>query len=188
VPPKGVRPDFSTSYTNSVKNAREVTGNVVRPAHLFVTDYRYNSLSQVVAQKTPDAGTSHFWYDKLGRLAVSQNAQQLTDNKYSYTLYDVLGRIMEVGQKPHTTAMSQAVSQDPDALHNWITVTGSTREQLTCTVYDLAYEAMNSYYLTQRNLRNRVSYTFTKNLESDDWQDAASFYTYDVHGNVDTLL
>jgi RHS repeat-associated protein len=188
VPPKGARPNFSITYTNSIKNARKVTGEVIRPEHLFVTDYRYNSLNQVVAQKTPDANTSHFWYDKLGRLAVSQNAQQLIDNKYSYTVYDVLGRITEVGQKPQTTAMSQVVSQDPAALNNWITIGGSTREQLTLTVYDMAYEGLTNYQLTQLNLRNRVSYTYTKALETNTTHDAATYYTYDIHGNVDTLL
>ncbi|MBO9571389.1 MAG: hypothetical protein J7497_04165 [Chitinophagaceae bacterium] len=115
VPPKGVRPDFSTTFINSVRTAR-ANGSTVRRLHTMITDYRYNSLNQVIKQNTPDAGISSFWYDKLGRLAVSQNAKQELVNKYSYTLYDQLGRIVEVGQKPHTTAMSQATSQDEIAL------------------------------------------------------------------------
>ncbi|WP_431212105.1 hypothetical protein ACQ86N_41165 [Puia sp. P3] len=42
----------------------------------MVTNYRYNTLNQVAAQETPDGGASNFWYDRLGRLAVSQNARQ----------------------------------------------------------------------------------------------------------------
>ncbi|MBL0200735.1 MAG: hypothetical protein IPP81_11500 [Chitinophagaceae bacterium] len=42
-------------------------------------------------------GISNFWYDRLGRLVVSRNAKQQAGNNYSYTLYDDLGRIKEVG-------------------------------------------------------------------------------------------
>jgi hypothetical protein len=50
-------------------------------------------------QQSPDGGASNFWFDKLGRLAVSQNAKQLAEGKFSYTKYDGIGRITAVGQK-----------------------------------------------------------------------------------------
>jgi hypothetical protein len=45
--------------------------------------------------------SSRFYYDKLGRLIVSENARQYNgnDRKFSYTLYDNLGRVIEVGEK-----------------------------------------------------------------------------------------
>jgi RHS repeat-associated protein len=192
VPPKGARPDFSTPFTNSVKAAVAAGTNVTNPIprpHEFVTEYRYNSLNQVTAQKTPDAGESHFWYDALGRLVVSQNAQQFEDNKYSYTLYDKLGRIAEVGQKPQT-AMSQLVSTDEEALSKWININGGTKEQITATEYDTPFEPLQDAptYLTQQNLRNRVARTYTKNLDTDVIPAASTYYSYDVHGNVDKLL
>jgi YD repeat-containing protein len=182
VPPKGVRPDFSLAYTNQVKADRANDVLNQRP-HQLVTEYRYNSLGQVVAQKTPDAGVSRFWYDRLGRLVVSQNAKQQLINKYSYTLYDDLGRITEVGQKPHTTAMSQAISQVKDDLAAWINTTGGTKEEITRTVYDLEY---NPTIYTQLNLRNRVSYTTITKQDGQGFY-AGSFYSYDIHGNVDVL-
>ncbi len=191
VPPKGVRPAFRVTYTDSIKAARAAETFLV-PAHELATNYRYNSLNQVVAQKTPDAGVSFFWYDRLGRLAVSRNAKQTTEGTYSYTLYDVLGRIVEVGQKPHTTAMTQLVSQDATALNNWIFTSGSTRSQLTRTVYDVAYDPLLTPELTplitQQHLRNRVSYTCVQQLATQTIHDAATYYTYDIHGNVDTLV
>ena len=190
VPPKGARPDFTTAFTNSVKAAR-VNNQIVVPPHILATNYRYNSLGQVMAQHTPDAGLSNFWYDKLGRLAVSQNAQQKIGNKYSYTLYDFLGRINEVGQKPQAVnSMSQAVSQDPVALNNWVNVNGGVKEQITQTVYDQPYAPfiIPDPLITQKNLRNRVSYTTFKNLANEGLHYTGTFYTYDVHGNVDTLL
>ncbi len=191
VPPAGVRPDYSSAFLDNVK-ARRNTLLTETPSHQLVTEYRYNSLNQVVVQQSPDGGTSKFWYDKLGRLAVSQNAKQVGTNQYSYTLYDELGRIKEVGQKQNATAMTQARSQSESLLNSWI-MDGGTRDQLTQTVYDKVYEPLLpdpgvADAITQRNLRNRVSYTMVKNLSSDSWQANATFYTYDIHGNVDKVL
>jgi RHS repeat-associated protein len=205
VPPKGVRPDFSTAFTNSVKAARAVDGHIPRP-HEYITQYRYNSLRQIFTQNSPDGNTSKFWYDKLGRLVVSQNAQQAVDGKYSYTSYDQFGRITEVGQKPHSTPMSQQISQDQHptiSLNSWITTLGNGggyREQITLTGYDVPFGATPAnpngiFYglgLDQRNMRNRVSYTLVRNFETDinnpPYFHTGTFYTYDIHGNVDTLL
>ncbi|MBC7509324.1 MAG: RHS repeat protein, partial [Ferruginibacter sp.] len=194
VPPKGVNPDFSLAFTNSTKAARNagtyLTTPITRP-HTFATNYRYNSLGQVTAQNTPDANTSNFWYDALGRLVVSQNAQQLATDKYSYTLYDPLGRITEVGQKPQAAnSMDQSVSQNNTNLLAWINTSGGTKEQMTVTNYDYAYPplAPGPTYITQQNLRNRVSFTYTKNLDTDPLPAAATFYSYDIHGNVDKLV
>jgi len=195
VPPKGVRPDFSTAYTTQVEIDRTNDVANTRP-HQLVTEYRYNSLGQVVAQQTPDAGTSSFWYDRLGRLVVSQNAQQAIDNNYSYTKFDVLGRISEVGQKPQTAgSMTQTISQDDIALINWLDNSGGTKNQITRTTYDVIAVNINPpptpAILTQQNLRNKVSYTqlFDTDPGTDPFaHQSATYYTYDVHGNVDKLV
>ncbi len=194
VPPKGVRPDFTEAFTNSVKAAR-ITDSYIQRPHEYVTQYRYNSLGAVVAQKSPDASTdlqwSKFWYDKLGRLAVSQNAQQALDNKYSYTRYDALGRIIEVGQKPQNSQMTQLISQDEAALNDWIMNQGNTREEITITGYDVEFEPNRRPLIHQQNLRNRVSYTAFRKFANDPQPPpyyTGTIYTYDIHGNVDTLL
>ncbi len=208
VPPKGVHPDYTTTFLNSVKAARDNCRDndicadpaiVPTPTHTFITQYRFNSLNKVVAQNSPDANTSKFWYDRLGRLAVSQNAQQSTESKYSYTRYDEFGRIIEVGQKPQTTLMTQTISQDDNALNSWIATNGGLREQITYTGYDVPFGQSTQYPdgifyglgLNQRNMRNRVSFSYTKNFENDGPTPpfyTGTFYTYDIHGNVDTLL
>ena len=188
----------------NVKNGAAESINLLVPDHKLTTEYRYNTLNQVIAQQTPDAGLSKFYYDRLGRLVVSQNAKQLTENKYSYTLYDALGRITEVGQKPQTTAITQAISSDPGNLENWLQSNGNTtpvhnKEQITITKYDLSYyEGDNTLALgspplmLQKNLRNRVSYTmvFDEDLESGSTisHKAATYYSYDIHGNVNELV
>jgi RHS repeat-associated protein len=187
IPPKGARPNFSASFISSVEAAR-ISGTEVVPSHLFATNYRYNSLNAVIAQQTPDAGVSNFWYDLVGRLAVSQNAQQASAGNYSYTIYDALGRITQVGQKPQTTAMTQTISQSSTALNSWINSSGGTNAQITGMVYDNPVGFSLAPMLSQANLRNRISYTYTQALATSASWYTATFYSYDVHGNVDTLL
>ncbi|WP_341835168.1 hypothetical protein WJU16_19935 [Chitinophaga pollutisoli] len=96
------------------RNGNGVTlgaGCYLVPAHRLATNYRFNTLNQVVAQHTPDANKSEFWYDRLGRLTTSQNAQQRLGNKYSYTLFDGLDRITEVGKLTSASAMNSDISR-----------------------------------------------------------------------------
>jgi YD repeat-containing protein len=136
------------------------------PAHGLLTQYRYNTLNQVVRQQTPDAGQSRFWYDRLGRLAISQNARQLyvsageTGRQYSYTLYDGIGRITEVGQVNNASAaaMTDSISRIESNLSAWLGVSAAGKEQITQTVYDTAdagFTGLSFTPLVQRNLRNR---------------------------------
>jgi len=226
VPPKGVHPQYSNTFLASVKSVR-VSGdysNPVVPPHVLFTEYRYNSLGQVVLQQTPDAGIAQFWYDALGRLAVSQNAKQAVADgtghkRYSYTLYDPLGRIAEVGEKPQTRAITQEITQyevaDDDGsitgkqgLANWLATDGTNtnvhnRQQITRTVYDVAYQPLAQDndattampgYINQQNLRNRVSYSELFDTDPEGagataiYHASATYYTYDIHGNVNRLL
>jgi RHS repeat-associated protein len=104
-------------------------------------------------------------------------------------LYDALGRITEVGQKPQSTAMTSSISRSQNSLSSWISAGGFVKQQITKTVYDLPVinTGVNDR-LVQRNLRNRVSYTQYWDLESNPEWNSAVFYSYDIHGNVDTLL
>jgi RHS repeat-associated protein len=216
VPPEGVHPDWDIAWLSSVEAAK-ASGTIVVPAHTLATVYRYNSLNQVVSQNTPDAGISSFWYDKLGRLAISQNAKQHPLNNYSYTLYDYIGRIREVGQKLQPTAMTNTISRDTSALAAWLNFNNSTFDynavQVTSTVYDVVsgvtqltapVVTANPVTFTQQpyTLRNRVSYTQYYDVLQNNAPGGGvstytpiygnyttgTYYAYDIHGNVDTLL
>lgn len=190
VPPAGVVKDRSAEWINQVKAAK-AAGNQLVPAHKMATEYRYNTLNQVMAQKTPDAGKSRFWYDRLGRLTISQNARQILTNAYSYTIYDALGRITEVGEISSSTAMTDAISRDTTNLGNWMSAAASSKKEITRTVYDIAYDPLTLGMLKASNLRNRVSWTAIYNdaaaLDTNGYS-AGTFYSYDIHGNVDTLV
>jgi RHS repeat-associated protein len=190
VPPAGVVVDRSPSWLQSVRSAR-VAGLSKTPAHTMVTNYRYNTLNQVVAQRTPDAGTSKFWYDRLGRLAVSQNSKQQPLAAYSYTQYDPLGRITEVGEISSSASMNNGISRTAAGLGNWFANAYSSRTQITRTVYDVANSFLSGEILTAVNLRNRVSWTalYDSSPEQSSGDYAtATFYSYDIHGNVNTLV
>ncbi|MBS1650940.1 MAG: hypothetical protein JSU07_02925 [Bacteroidetes bacterium] len=155
--------------------------------------------------------STRFWYDKLGRLIVSQNTKQFNKTNpsniaikqaFSYTLYDQLGRITEVGEKyeNHTTGSTKFNSIfgslvngyynnntiDDAKFLTWITGTGSRRE-VTKTYYDVQSILPLTY--TQNNLRKRVATsTFEDVFDGNDLTyNHATHYTYDIHGNVTTL-
>jgi RHS repeat-associated protein len=198
VPPAGVNANFTTSFVDSVESAKTL-GQTKVPSHTLYTQYRYNTLNQVIAQNTPDASLSSFWYDRLGRLAISQNAKQKaastteTNRPYSYTLYDQLGRIKEVGQIANagSVTMSDSISRSDTLLNAWITTSAANKAMITQTNYDVAYAGFSGYStipVVQRNMRNRVSYTSYTLASNPANYNQASFFTYDIEGNVDTLI
>lgn len=202
VPPQGVEIISDASTLANITAYRADTNAVnglQHPTHTMITNYQYNSLNQLIEQSTPDGGTTKFWYDDLGRLIVSQNAKQENTGKvYSYTIYDDLGRIIEVGE---AYALDDVQDDGFEKYNEFITwVDNSSRYEVTRTYYD---EALNSTIQNSTNfvngkqtfLRNRVASTAfydeydptDSNKDKDDYQ-SASHYSYDIHGNVDCLV
>lgn len=167
------------------------------PTHQMPTLYYYNSLNQVVKQSSPDGGTSEFWYDRLGRLAVSQNEEQKspvvvdTENpagRFSYTKYDATGRITEVGEKLSAGSVTESDARNQTWLNTWL-ASGSNR-QVTVTQYDEEPAWVPSSLTgTLFNLRKRVAATALLSAGSNPAanRQAATYYSYDISGNVKTL-
>ncbi|MBW8686987.1 hypothetical protein [Chitinophaga rhizophila] len=131
------------------------------------------------------------WYDRLGRMAVSQNAKQRGTASFSYTTYDSLGRTNEVGEVSSAAGISDNISRTPDRLKNSLNNIASSKREITRTNYDVAAPFMLPGQLAGRNLRGHVSWTALYNTAAslnNGPHSAATFYTYDVHGNVDTLV
>lgn len=178
------------------------------PRHKLFTSYQYNSFNKLVRQKTPDAGTTEFWYDVLGRLVVSQNTEQLSPkntannvaNRYSYTKYDAIGRIIEVGEKYNGSPL-WPIDDDaipPGALNPKVTsqltswyATG-TDKQVMLTIYDQPNTIMVTNTgitnLQATNSRKRVVASIYKELKSNSYYDFATHYVYDISGNIKTLF
>lgn len=188
----------------------------------WASEYTYNSLNQLTEQEIPDQGYDYgngfkkeptvFWYDDLGRLVASQNPEQATAKKYSYTLYDGLGRIRETGEvissqdpdfdtnigAPDELPIVTGYYQDGQVLNaetSWSSFLSNPRSQITETTYDEAYYGnsppISMPNLSLDNLRGRVtaaSYYETKqNLDSRN-PDFITHYSYDIHGNVKSLI
>ncbi|WPV63880.1 RHS repeat-associated core domain-containing protein [Chitinophaga sp. LS1] len=190
IPPAGVVIDRSATWKANLAAARRAGTRFV-PAHQMATEYRSNTLNQIASKKTPDDSITNYWYDKLGRLVVSQNVKQSLAKNYSYTNFDVLGRPIEVGELTSATAMTSTISRSEQSLASWLNAAAATRTQITSTNYDTAYTSLDGLALTQNNLRNRVAWSGYYNVASDISSRKfanGTFYTYDIHGSIDTLL
>jgi RHS repeat-associated protein len=189
VPPEGVAvlpiqlPYFDSNGKWIYTNTDDI------PVHTLRTRYIYNSLGQVLRQTTPDGGKTEYVYDYAQRMRFSQNAKQKTlldGNDYSYTKYDDLGRVIEVGKIDNPTTNTFAAAQSSDVTANTIEfplVTDGVLKEVTSTTYS-GITSTNG--IVQNNTRNRVSSVKTRNLNSAT-DDIVTHYDYDEHGNVKAL-
>jgi len=187
VPPKGVR---------------KANNRIDDHYHYLQTEYKYNSLGQLIYQKTPDGGITHFAYDLLGRLLFSQNKQQLEDGRFSYTKYDRFGRIVESGESAFVQTGNNGIAiTNFEELENYAQTYISNlglayfeldREEMfpsnynniisyTRTYYDKAVDGVALNGAPQENLKGNVSAIKTKDENNFE---SAIHYSYDVHGNV----
>ncbi|MFT3884720.1 MAG: hypothetical protein QM724_04610 [Flavobacteriales bacterium] len=130
--------------------------------------------------------SQRYWYDALGRIILSQNTKQaqLTPPRFSYTLYDELGRVYESGEVDDdgpvpfkklagmtVGGQRQAQVLDPEVVKAWILTPAylwpasdphMQRYEVTHTWYDAPITGFAPYLpvgFTQRNLRLRVAAT-----------------------------
>lgn len=210
--------DYRNNHPSETANL--TTQGDVAPSHELETKYRYNSLNQLVWQATPDGGVSRFAYDALGRLVLSQNALQKQLGRFSYSKYDELGRVEEVGElalanfeidalgrlKEVNGSVSPLVNSAafPDNL-------SSNRTEVVKTIYDDLNDVnvsinngtvSNTVTATipasdlfganygKDHTRNRIVGVIYQDNHSSGYNtfDRATFYDYDVHGNVQHLI
>lgn len=191
---------YATINTNTVfSNAYQP----VYPVHKLPAHYYYNSLDAVTKQVNPDGGSNQLFYDLLGRLVASQNAEQKTsargeaNNRYSYTKYDALGRITEAGEKTGAVTMTNAIAKtDPtvagSAINAWLA--SGTNIQVTQTIYDQVNTAVvtNTAITGNQNIYNTsrkrvVASIYRNSVTSSTDYNSAVHYQYDINGNVKRL-
>jgi len=185
IAPKGVDNSFdgALGYGGMSNSQSQV------PAHKYETKYQYNSYNQLVSTTNPDQqGPTRFWYDKLGRIAASQNPQQALENKYSYTLYDQLGRISSTGQTvttvPLTTTILRSVLWE-SLFGQW--VGNGTQTEITIIRYDEDSPPVAALFYNgkQENTRLRIASLYYYDVEGPVGDYASAiYYSYDEHGNV----
>jgi hypothetical protein len=88
-------------------------------------------------------------------------------------------------------AMHDSISRNQSSLNTWISNSAANKSQITQTIYDIAYTGFTGITptpITQASLRNRVSYSSFTSGNNPAQYNQATFYSYDFHGSVDTLL
>ncbi|MDO9000250.1 MAG: hypothetical protein Q7W45_10835, partial [Bacteroidota bacterium] len=200
VPPASVTPLTGTPLTNAVNFVTNGTGSAVYPAHSlnqttginsYISHYKYSTFDAPLKQITPDGGETVYFYDHIGRLVASRNAQQAINNKYSYTLYDNIGRITEIGVLGNiSTALTPAITLNPLLWQNYLV--GLTKTEVTRSYYEVSLNAATNLFFPtgQKRLRNRVSANTYELVDdnNDNTYDQGTFYSYDDHGNVNYLV
>ncbi|MBU0765682.1 MAG: hypothetical protein KJ607_12690, partial [Bacteroidetes bacterium] len=206
VPPQGVSPLLVSELQASLAHRANPSLPYIYPAHKLRTHYRYNSLDQPFYRDSPDAGETGFWYDKKGQLIASRSEEQaqlknypeynLQGYTYNYIKYDYLGRTVEHGEALFSGLISDAqihAGNFPDDLPN---------EKLSFVKIHYNNAPYSVYGFDQKNLRNRIAtvekyerlYYFPPagnyNIPVQDtfFIRGSTFYTYDIHGNVRSLL
>lgn len=213
VPPAGFNP-LTPAELPVVETKKALAANLITeeklPPHTLPTNYKYNSLNQVFEQSTPDAGVSKFAYDQLGRLIISQNAQQAVidqnHKKYSYTIYDDQSRIVESGEikipspnyglfDAYFSPTTNYVPYTTYKTHLSSLKSVSSLRYVTRTYYDYSsFSAVAPEFGgAQENLRKRISSITLDTLDTDKGFDPTTYhtalhYSYDVLGNVKTLV
>ncbi len=177
-------------------------------------DYDATSNLQTYARLLKDESdeiSDKFFYDRLGRLVISQNSKQYdySPKRYSYTIYDELGRIIEVGEKTENTANMSfndifgtniGATYNPNVIDDakllaWVGETTGSRTEVTNTYYDKPLTGITAILPTTfmpdtNDYRNRIAMVSYEDLHDNDplTYNHATHYIYDIHGNVKTLL
>ncbi|MEW6773879.1 MAG: hypothetical protein AB1304_07760 [Bacteroidota bacterium] len=155
--------------------------------------------------------TSRYWYDKVGRLILSQNSHQYfkknpvkdsVRGSWTYTLYDALGRIVETGEKfenylvgdlrfgdifgSFVNGYMNMRTIDDSKYYAWLYGSG-LRQEVVHYYYD--EQKFLTSAIVQKNLRNRIaSVTYEKKWDGSDTSYLyGSHYSYDIHGNVQEI-
>ncbi|SEK30517.1 YD repeat-containing protein [Aquimarina amphilecti] len=221
VPPSGIdrftKDELDVNGIHAQINAhrledRATENPTLLPKHRLVTEYKYNSLNQLVWQYTPDGGETRFAYDDLGRIIASQNARQKEDNTFSYTTYDYLGRITEAGEL--TPKESIAIEESTGKLvftadnawvpngisDNYPKNVSDNQIEVTRTIYSTpvfnAAAIFNTVGTESTNLvdnsRNRITGIYYFDIVEPGvlirQYNNAIFYAYDIHGNVKEVV
>jgi len=157
-----------------------------------------------------DLFSSRYWYDKLGRLVLSQNTKQYNRKTnqsgkadFGYIKYDNIGRVIETGELTEananaylaifgTTVNGKFMPSAVDEIKLNTFITNSTKREVIKSYYDNSIPLIN-LPITQENTRNRiVSITYEDIADvgtgSELTYQFATHFSYDIHGNVKTVL
>jgi RHS repeat-associated protein len=177
-----------------------INSYVTKTAVPFITLYEYDLRGRMIKGTFADAGSIEYVYRKDGKIRFSQNDEQKTNNRYSYTNYDVIGRLIESGEYL-PDAGGIAFTSDlsvSSAMKNILENTSATGGLTTGTKTDvniIKYDVPDNNPLSQYSfyLRGAVSGTSKYSSIVNNSPDPANlvcstWYGYDEEGRVVGVL
>ncbi|MCI5055242.1 MAG: hypothetical protein MRY83_03985, partial [Flavobacteriales bacterium] len=219
---------YTASLSSGGFQAMDIDDNLngqLDPADMDINTIHFSSRTKgFVAGKYNGAGTTpkgynrtiedgaglisqRFWYDRLGRTALSQNTKQYNNNKFTYTRFDELGRTYESGAKSDNKQGTQfddifgAYVQgyyNPNAINDnnliaFLDNNSGARTEVSQTFYDVEFSPITSQVPSSfdfSHIRNRTSTTtYEKEFDNDPTTfDHGTHYSYDIHGNTTKIL
>jgi RHS repeat-associated protein len=99
-------PENLTGFTES-----ETQEQIEELLEKLCYQYKYDDRNRLVEKKIPGKGWESIVYDKLDRPVLTQDAVQKTQQKWNFTKYDNLGRVVYTGIYTHDLEKSQAQMQ-----------------------------------------------------------------------------
>jgi RHS repeat-associated protein len=220
VPPEGFNPIEGTVALDEVISKRDLDEQK-QPDHRLATAYEFNTLNEINWTHVPDQGDftrisntksddygTKFWYDRLGRLVLSQSSRQydMQEKRYSYSRYDSQGRIVEVGEIAIDASRFYKLGRPVDAGLDPITDAMLNNVDFPNNLSLNKFDVVFSHYDTplsdqasiknkfrdkeQQYLRNRIAAVSYYEIHNPSKEKLiqTSHYSYDEHGNVKALL
>jgi RHS repeat-associated protein len=175
---------FSHSYAFHPSGAETVTtcfpNRFAAPndanAQAFKAVDQFDPLRQLVSEQHPDAQTTRYAYDRVGRLRFSQDADNAQENRVLYWKYDRLGRVAEagyIGMAWVEATLHAWAFDDPDEPASGV--------WLRRYAYDMNDAGQVG------NLRGRMSKALLRGsvkASASVPPDVTQLYEYDIYGNV----
>ncbi|MDJ1498655.1 DUF6443 domain-containing protein [Cytophagaceae bacterium DM2B3-1] len=122
--------------------------------------YHYDGSGRIIEKLVPGGGWTQFVYNKRDQPILSQNARQKAIGKWSFSKFDVLGRVILAGEMSSTA--------DRTTLQNGANTTSLQYESRTGNVLGYTNNAYPSVTPDQVNLVNQVNY-----YDDYDWSSAS---------------
>ncbi|MEO1412790.1 MAG: hypothetical protein AAFW73_23060, partial [Bacteroidota bacterium] len=136
--------------------------------HHAFSYYRYNTQGELVWEETPDAGRTEYHYRQDGQIRFSQNALQLAAGRFSYSKYDDLGRVVEMGE----CSSLPADLDDPTLLEDADYPSSGTSQ----VMYQVYSQPVTGSGRSQQFLRGKLSHSYN--------DDSKLWYSYDEQGRM----
>ena len=111
--------------------------NIEVPDRVYL--YNYDERKRVVEKKIPHKGWEYIVYDDLDRPVATQDAVQRASWQWTFTKYDVLGRIIMTGLKVRSGESRATLQQN---IYSWIAVGVKRYEERTNSTAYFGYTSL----------------------------------------------